>query len=101
MSSLIKKYISKENENFEIEAVLYDGSKKSKSAIEELGIRKFSKHGLDIERTSTLSNGMFLIMTIDGEKVVYVGDYVVKNEYTGLYPCKPDIFLASYSEKKW
>ena len=83
MSSLIKKYIKKP---IEIEAVLYDGSKKSIDTI----------NGMSSTRAITLSGEGLLIKTLEGDMTANVGDYVIKGIKGELYPCKPDIFHASY-----
>lgn len=36
------------------------------------------------------------IQTPDGEMRADVGDYIVKDSKGGFYPCKPDIFEATY-----
>lgn len=37
------------------------------------------------------------IPTLEGEMWVSEGDYVIKGVKGEFYPCKPDIFLASYN----
>jgi hypothetical protein len=36
------------------------------------------------------------ITTLEGEMVASVGDYIIKGVAGELYPCKPDIFKATY-----
>jgi hypothetical protein len=40
----------------------------------------------------------FYIRTLEGVMQVGYGDYVIKGIKGEIYPCKPDIFEASYSE---
>lgn len=36
------------------------------------------------------------IYTLEGEQHVSIGDYIIKGVKGELYPCKPDIFEATY-----
>lgn len=38
------------------------------------------------------------IKTLEGTMVADIGDYIIKGIKGEIYPCKPDIFLASYDE---
>lgn len=38
------------------------------------------------------------IQTLEGEMTANIGDYIIKGIKGEFYPCKPDIFLASYEE---
>lgn len=42
------------------------------------------------------SDGTFIIMSLEGEMRVSLGDYVIRGIKGEFYPCKPDIFDASY-----
>lgn len=44
------------------------------------------------------NNGTILINTLEGQIVALKGDYIIKGIKDELYPCKPDIFKASYEE---
>lgn len=37
-----------------------------------------------------------IIKTLEGEHIASFGDYVIKGIKGEFYPCKPDIFLATY-----
>lgn len=41
-------------------------------------------------------DGEMSITTLEGEMVASVGDYIIKGVNGEFYPCKPDIFLATY-----
>lgn len=41
-----------------------------------------------------------LIDTLEGTMLAEVGDYVIRGIKGEIYPCKPDIFLASYEAVK-
>jgi hypothetical protein len=71
----------------EIEAMRFDGSKKSAERI------------LDwIGRASgvKLDDGRIVIPTLEGPITAAVGDWVIKGVKGEFYPCKPDIFQATY-----
>lgn len=40
------------------------------------------------------------IETLEGKMTISKGDYVIKGVQGELYPCKPDIFEATYEEVK-
>ena len=72
-----------------IEAVQYDGTEESADAIckwaapaQYIGfVRKY-----------------LCIKTLEGDLTVSEGDYVIKGIKGEFYPCKPDIFEATYEE---
>lgn len=39
-----------------------------------------------------------LIQTLEGEMKASVGDYIIKGVKGEFYPCKPDVFQATYEE---
>ena len=39
-----------------------------------------------------------VIKTLEGEHKARIGDYIIRGVKGELYPCKPDIFLATYEE---
>lgn len=54
----------------------------------------------DIERFVPVGryneDGTFQIVTLEGEHRCSVGDYVIRGVAGEFYPCKPDIFKATY-----
>lgn len=68
-----------------IEAVQYDGKNYSKV--------------YDFCRLIISDRGVVLIPTLEGRMTVSVGDWVIKGVKGEFYPCKPDIFEATYSEE--
>lgn len=68
-----------------IEAVQWDGN------LETLSI--FPKE--DIENVK-LRDGDLYIQTLEGEMKANVGDYIIRGVKGEYYPCKPDIFEATY-----
>lgn len=43
-----------------------------------------------------LRNGGVVIATLEGAVHASVGDYIIKGVQGEFYPCKPDIFTATY-----
>lgn len=39
-----------------------------------------------------------IIPTLEGERIASPGDYIIKGVAGEFYPCKPDIFEATYEE---
>lgn len=72
----------------EIQAVCWDG--KSSTANEFIG----EAYGVDwkYEEGST----RIVIPTLEGDHTGNVGDYIIKGVKGEFYPCKPDIFAATY-----
>lgn len=42
------------------------------------------------------ADGKFKITTLEGVMIADIGDYIIKGIKGEFYPCKPDIFEASY-----
>ncbi len=42
--------------------------------------------------------GKFIIKTLEGEMTANKGDFIIKGIGGEFYPCKPDIFAATYEE---
>lgn len=70
----------------EVQAMLFDGSHDAAFAIESWG----GKSNVDVA-----DHGLY-ISTLEGRMHVSVGDYVIRGVQGELYPCKPDIFEATY-----
>lgn len=97
---MIKKYVKKP---VEVEAIqlkedniievfdFLDGAnyKETKSAEE---LQYFSK--------AMLEQGYIEIETLEGMMKASFGDYIIKGIKGEFYPCKPDIFIATYEEVK-
>jgi hypothetical protein len=41
-------------------------------------------------------NDEFVIPTLEGDMIARVGDYIIKGIKGEFYPCKADIFIATY-----
>lgn len=46
----------------------------------------------------SLNNGCCYIDTLEGEMCASPGDWIIRGVKGELYPCKPDIFAATYEE---
>lgn len=71
-----------------IEAMQYNG-KNSTEIMVQLGMPEIGEE---------LCSDDLLINTLEGEMRASVGDYIIKGIKGEFYPCKPDIFEASYEE---
>lgn len=73
-----------------IEAMLFDGSN---------GMEVYdwiSRHGGSVSARGY--DKTVVIDTLEGEMTANAGDYVIKGVKGEFYPCKPDIFAATYEE---
>lgn len=57
-------------------------------------LSKWCPYGL----TQLTKNGLITIDTLEGRMYAIVGDYIIKGVRGEFYPCKPDIFEATYEE---
>lgn len=67
-----------------IKAVQYDGDN-----IDE--IKEFVGNNI-VE----ISEGVYSIITLEGKMMITKGDFVIQGVKGEFYPCKPDIFYATY-----
>lgn len=56
--------------------------------------------GVEPETISHNYKNEITIKTLEGDMKVSVGDYIIKGIKGEFYPCKPDIFEASYEKVK-
>lgn len=75
----------------EIQAVCYDGSAGSARAVIEFAFQAGARHSFD-------GTESVVIPTLEGDMTVSSGDYVIRGVQGEFYPCKPDIFAATYEE---
>lgn len=72
----------------EVDAWLFDRTAAG-HALEEMGV------GKHVEPTETTPEIM-CIQTLEGVMTARLGDYIIRGVKGEFYPCKPDIFEASY-----
>ena len=84
---MIKKYRKKP---VVIEAVQYDGKNSA-------DIHKFCE-GKCLE---PITENYLEIVTLEGNHIASPMDYIIKGIKGEFYPCKPDIFEATYEEVLW
>ena len=82
MIKMIKKYRKKP---VVIEAVQWIGNNLSE-------IETFIGRSVKNKETT------IVIRTLEGDMEASIGDYIIKGVNGEFYPCKPDIFLATYEE---
>ena len=70
-----------------IEAIQYDGSSESMKEISAMS---------DREIRWMSNNNTIVIETLEGNMRANIGDWIIKGIKGECYPCKPDIFEATY-----
>lgn len=50
------------------------------------------------EAVMSNENGKLVIHTLEGDMVAEKGDWIIKGVKGEFYPCKPDIFAATYEK---
>jgi len=51
---------------------------------------------MGISNWHDIGNGTIQIVTLEGAMIAYPGDWIIRGIKGELYPCKPDIFEATY-----
>ncbi|NCC85268.1 MAG: hypothetical protein EOM03_14245 [Clostridia bacterium] len=86
----------------EIEAFQYDGDLKNKAGewyVPTWAQEAFERGAMFYDSLAPgLAPYELFIRTLEGTMLVSVGDYVIQGIKGELYPCKPDIFEASYEK---
>jgi hypothetical protein len=73
-----------------IDAVQWDG-------VDTASIRQFvSDDSKVITNELSPSDTTLLIRTLEGDMIASEGDWIIKGVKGEFYPCKPDIFAATY-----
>jgi hypothetical protein len=52
--------------------------------------------GYDIHSDFTKPDAPIIIPTLEGDVIARLGDWVIKGVKGEVYPCKPDVFAATY-----
>jgi len=63
--------------------------------------REYTRNGLEAEQVAewcggSQSNDGCVIATLEGDMLAEYGDMIIKGVKGEFYPCKPDIFAATY-----
>lgn len=74
-----------------IEAVQWTGKN-----IDE--IKKLKRSSVFLNSVNAFDDKLLVIATLEGNMKANIGDYVIKGVQGELYPCKPDIFHATYDK---
>jgi hypothetical protein len=72
-----------------VEAMQYTGGNRRE-------LQRWMVDSAQASAQSADTDDRFRIATLEGEMTVSVGDWVIKGIQGEFYPCKPDIFLATY-----
>lgn len=80
-----------------IQAIKFDGTIKSVMAV-----REFTGQELNAPSLDGKEDGMYslIIPTLEGDHTASPGDYIIRGIKGEYYPCKPDIFEASYDSEE-
>ena len=73
-----------------IDAVQWDGSKMSFDEIIKMGLKNW--------KPGEMGSNTFIIETLEGEHLAKNGDFIIRGVKGEFYPCKPDIFEATYEK---
>lgn len=76
----------------EIEAWRWDETKETLEVLEKEGMEIASKTSHVVENYVR----SLRIMTLEGSMSANLGDFIIKGVAGEFYPCKPDIFAATY-----
>ena len=88
---MINKYVKKP---VVVEAIQY--TKENISSV----LKWFEQNNSSREIKYNHDDNNYYIVTLEGDMKLSVGDYIIKGIKGEFYPCKPDIFKATYEEVK-
>jgi hypothetical protein len=91
---MVKKYRKKP---VVIEAIIWTGSN-LKDVIDFTGKHKSIENMPWNEYERLVEKEGFKIFTLEGAMLADSGDYIIKGVKGEFYPCKPDIFTATYED---
>lgn len=77
-----------------IEAVQYDG--KAGVVLDFLAAEELER--VVFESSDVQTDRKVIIRTLEGDMAVSRGDWIIRGIKGELYPCKPDIFAATYEK---
>ena len=61
-------------------------------------VPKWLSNAQNIGKIKFISDDKAIIQTLEGDMIVNSGDYIIKGVQGEIYPCKPDIFQATYEK---
>lgn len=82
-----------------IDALQWNGKSNLKEVVEFLGVRLNGFEKVSIPNQSPEQEDLvtkIIIHTLEGDHDASIGDYIIKGIKGEYYPCKPDIFEATY-----
>lgn len=83
-----------------IEAVLFDtlASIEAAEAFASFLLKPMQEGIIEFEMADEKSTGTLIIKTLEGNMIASPGDWIIKGVQGEFYPCKPDIFEATYEK---
>ena len=82
----------------EIDAIRFDGTVESYDKIVKEFDCKSIKYVSDTAYFNCSTLGILNIPTMEGTMVALPGDFIIKGGIGELYPCKPEVFHATYGK---
>jgi hypothetical protein len=81
-----------------IEAVQWNGVSNFDEVMRFIGENHGSKLNYENAEEGAYKTGQLYIQTLEGNMQASKGDFIIKRVKGEFYPCKPDIFEATYEE---
>lgn len=78
----------------EVDAIQWDGARASALAIKEWADGDAGQLTINFAGSDTTS--VMAVVTLEGEMRAQPGDWIIRGLQGEFYPCKPDIFAATY-----
>lgn len=79
-----------------IEAVHYDGTNRDQVVVFMGGPKQAQAEERKLPGPGRGMHDGIVIHTLEGDMTASVGDWIIKGVQGEFYPCKPDIFAATY-----
>ena len=80
-----------------IEAIKYIGRGNFEKDVDDIGVPDWIWKALENKIiVSTNGTDPLIINTLEGYMTIGIGDWVIQGVQNEIYPCKPDIFDATY-----
>jgi hypothetical protein len=82
----------------EVEAIQYDGTNRDEIVAFMGRTRDVRAEELQVPAPGGGTQGELIVHTLEGDTAPSVGDWIIRGVQGECYPCKPDIFEATYDK---
>lgn len=79
-----------------VEAIQWTGYNADEMIAFMFTARTLRREDFESPNTSRMPGGMLVIETLEGDHKENPGDWIIKGVKGEFYPCKPDVFEATY-----